>query len=185
MSVHIRRLRLWFAILSVVAIVCLASCSRSDSAKTMASTPHMMGNPVAVGPLTYTVIHAEWKDSLEGPMGSRSPKDRFLILDLSVSNTGTDERGIPMMTLIGKADASYPEEEKGEGIPHWLGFLRTAKPGGVEHGQVLFDVPVGAYKLRVASGGEPESEETALIDIPLQIEAPTENSPDVLPGAAK
>jgi hypothetical protein len=33
---------------------------------------------------------------------------------------------------------------------------------------LLFDVPQGACKLRISSGGDPESEQTALIELPLQ-----------------
>jgi hypothetical protein len=33
---------------------------------------------------------------------------------------------------------------------------------------VLFDVPTGAYRLRLADDSDPDNEKTALVDIPLQ-----------------
>ncbi len=50
-----------------------------------------------------------------------------------------------------------------------MGYLRLLQPRESRSGRLLFDVPQGAYKLRVSSGGDPESEQTALIDIPFQL----------------
>lgn len=132
-----------------------------------------MGSAVTVGSLTYTIIDQRWQDSLNGPDGARLPKHRFLSLSLSVSNGANEEAGIPLLTLVGSDGKEYQEEARGDGLTDWLGFIRLIGPVQTDHGRILFDVPPGAYKLRVSSGGEPENEKTALVNIPFRVEAPT------------
>ncbi|MEK7409178.1 MAG: DUF4352 domain-containing protein [Acidobacteriota bacterium] len=127
-----------------------------------------MGERVQVGPLIYTVLEGEWRDQLGAPPNLRTPQHRFLILRLSVTNSGARESSIPPLTLIGPGDQSYPELTNGEGVEQWLGYLRSLSAAGTEHARVLFDVPSGSYRLRVVNEAEPEEERAALIDIPFQ-----------------
>ena len=45
-----------------------------------------------------------------------------------------------------------------ESVPKWLGVLRNLSAVQTEQGVVVFDVPLGAYKLQVQDGGEIGSE---------------------------
>ncbi len=136
-----------------------------------------MGEPVQVGPLTYTVLEAEWHRQLgEGP-GARLPAHQFLALRMTVTNGGSREFAIPSMSLIGPGGESYPELTDAQDVPEWLGLYRTLKPADTDRGRVLFDVPRGVYKLRVADdAADPEQERWALIEIPLQLELGPERS---------
>jgi hypothetical protein len=139
-----------------------------------------MGSVAAVGGLKYTVFQSEWRESLDSAQGARTPKHKFLLLQLAVENTSTEENGIPMFRLVNEKGEEFDEESNGNGVTDWLGFLRTAKASATERGSVVFDVPQTGYKLRVSSGGsDPEKEKTALIEIPLRVEV--DSAPVAMP----
>ncbi|MBI5281839.1 MAG: DUF4352 domain-containing protein [Candidatus Solibacter usitatus] len=146
-----------------------------DSGKT-----YTLGSDVSVGQLTYTVVHSEWRESLDSEEGPRLPKDRFLVLTLRVSNRGGGELGVPLLTLVGEDGKEYREQDKGLGVPQWLGLLRTVRPAETENGRILFDAPQAGYKLRVVSGGDVETEKSALVEIPLHVAPPPVKSVDPL-----
>ena len=158
-----------------LSLLFLAGCSlnKSDSGQTYA-----MGQEAVVGPLTYNVVETEWKESIDGSVGPRMPKHRFLLVNISVSNKSEKDIGIPLLTLIDEKGVEYREEDKGEGVASWLGFLRQVGPAEPLQGRLLFDVPPAGYKLRISSGGDAESETTALVDIPFRAEAPPVKAAD-------
>jgi hypothetical protein len=160
------------AVLMFAVALLAAGCSRDRSPN--ASEPVVdMGSPIAAGPLTYTIIDQRWHDSLSASTGNRLPKHRFFSVQVTVTNGGSEQAGVPLLSLIGSDGATYQEETNGDGLTGWLGYIRLLNPVQTEHGRILFDVPPGAYQLRVSSGGEPESEITALVRIPFQVEAPS------------
>jgi hypothetical protein len=165
---HSRRMALGLA----AALLGLAGCSR-EGGSTAPEQVVEMGTAVTVGPLSYTILDQRWHDSLPGGSGARMPNHRFLTLSLSVTNTGSEDAGIPLLSLIGSDGKEYQELSEGEGVTGWMGYIRLVDPAQTEHGRIVFDVPPGAYQLRVSSGGEPESEVTALVNIPFRIETPT------------
>ena len=134
-----------------------------------------LGTPVAVGQLTYTAIETEWRDTLESTSGQRIPKNRFLMINMSIMNNAPEERAAPLLQLEDSKGQIYPEATEGGGVPEWMGYLRLLQARETRSGRVLFDVPQGVYKLRVSSGGEPESEQTALIEIPFQFSSPVQS----------
>ncbi|MCS7043350.1 MAG: DUF4352 domain-containing protein [Bryobacteraceae bacterium] len=142
---------------------------------------HLMGTPVIVGNLSYTVISTEWRDDLQTDMGPRKPQHRFLLVSISVTNNGPEDHNAPLLTLISKDGRQFMELDKGDGVPQWLGLLRRVPSTRTETGVLLFDVPPGDYRLRVSSGGDVDREETALIDLPYRVEAPGAQ-PAVEPG---
>lgn len=127
-----------------------------------------MGAQVAVGPLIYTAIEAEWRAQLDGATGPRTPKHRFLLMNVSVTNSGGSDVGIPLLRVIDTEGREFMEEDNGDGVPHWLGFLRVVRPAQTEQGQLLFDVPPGSLKLRVSVATESENEPYSLIDVPFR-----------------
>jgi len=170
------------------ALVLLALCGvGSGCSSHKASTDrriYQMGERVQVGPLIYTVLESEWQDELGEGLTARTPQNRFLVIRLSVTNSGVKDSGIPPLALLAARGQTYPELNNGEGVSQWLGYLRSLKPSATEHGRVLFDVPSSSYRLRVSNEAEPEQEKTALIEIPFQVPpGPPEIPAPTTPGA--
>ena len=133
---------------------------------------HHMGERVQVGPLIYNVLEAEWKNE----MGQKTPTHRFLVLRLTITNSGGREARPPLLTIVHTSGAEHTELSEVEGLQDWLGLLRRLDPAATEDGRIVFDVASGAYKLRLSDGGEPGQENTAIVEIPLQLETPTPTS---------
>jgi len=165
--------------LAVCGLLLVGGCSQKKPAANQGDPTFPMGSQVAVGSLIYTVIDSEWRDHLQAE-SERVPKHRFLLLTVSVTNSGGADAGVPLLTLEDEKGNTYMEEEKGDGVDQWLGYFRLVKPGSTEQGKILFDVAPAAYKLRVTSGGDPEQERTSLVEIPLKVDAapsPTSGAP--------
>lgn len=101
-----------------------------------------------------------------------APKNRFLIVKLTVTNSGKDDLPLPQMALTNASGQTFSElSDIKEDLPRWFGgILRQLKAGQTETGVVAFDVPMAAYKLKVTDGGDIEEEKFAFIDIPLQLQ---------------
>ncbi len=163
-----------------IVSICLAAGAGCSSQKTRAdSRIYSMGERVQVGPLIYRVMDTQWRSQLGEAPNARIPRDRFVIVRLSVTNSGVGTSSIPAMKLVDAGGHTYDELTEGQGVPEWLGYLRNVKPAETEHGRVLFDLPRGSYRLVVADDAEPENQKTALIDIPLQLGPPSGGLPAV------
>jgi len=161
--------------MAAAAVLCLPACSKG-SRRAEGSRSYPMGSQVYVGPLTFTALEAEWKEQLDTENGPRTPKSRFLLLRVTVTNSGGAEQGVPLLSLVDPKGNTYLEEDKGEGVSRWLGLLRVLKPAQTEEGYLLFDAPPGSYQLRVTTGGDPEQEMVALIDIPFKLDTGVEGA---------
>lgn len=170
MSIQIRSIRagVVLGMAGALALCCLGCFSKSRSSE--AAKPYPMGTQVYVGPLTFTALEAEWKDQLDTENGARQPKRRFLMVRVTVTNGGGAVQGLPLLSLVDSKGNTYLEEDKGEGVARWLGLLRELKPAQTEEGYLLFDVAPGSYQLRVTTGGDPEQEMTAMIEIPFKLD---------------
>ncbi|MBC8168046.1 MAG: DUF4352 domain-containing protein [Bryobacteraceae bacterium] len=130
-----------------------------------------MGEKVQVGALTYTILEAEWKTALVEGGGGPTPQNRYMLVRISVTNGGGTVAAIPSFQLQGANRAIYTELTQGlQDLPNWLGVLRSVSPAQTEQGYVVFDAPLGAYKLAISDGGEVGSEKFAYVDMPVQLE---------------
>jgi hypothetical protein len=154
-----------------VAFACLllVGCSKGSSSQ----IDYGMGDKIAVGPLTYTVIDASWKGQLGESYKTRTPEQRFLLLTVSVTNSGGKEVSVPLLQLEGPNGQMFNEVPNGDGVDHWFGLLRTINPAQTQQGLILFDVPLTSYRLRLTDGGDPGFERYAWVKVPLQIDADT------------
>jgi hypothetical protein len=151
---------------ALAATLYLVGCSAGKPGEDAAV--YRMGEPVAVGPLIYTIMDTEWRTQLgEGP-AARWPQHRFLLIRLSVTNSGASNAVIPAVTAVDSGGQSHLELSDGQGVEEWLGYLRSLRPAETDRGRVVFDVPPSAYRLRVANDAEPGAEKVAFIDMPLQ-----------------
>ena len=146
--------------LSALFLASLCGCASSERQL----HTYSIGEGVQLGPLVYTVFESQWLTQLGAGPSARIPRQRFLLLRLSVGNHGPSERVAPILTVADEEGRTYTELSDGNGVPQWIGLLRGVKPGQALQGMVAFDAPPRRYKLRIT--GESE-ERAALIDIPL------------------
>ncbi len=158
-------------ILPVLSVLLALGCSSSS---TLRPRIYRMGERVEVPPLIYNVLQVEWRSQIGDGSQARVPANRFLIVHLTVTNSGGGEVPIPPFTLESLQGQFYPETIEAPGVPGWLGVLRKVAAAQTEEGRVVFDAPVGAYRLRVSDGGEPEREKFALVEIPVEMEGAPE-----------
>jgi hypothetical protein len=164
---------------AIILIVCLLAtgCSSTTSSPGLAKI-YNMGERVQVGTLIYTVLDTEWLDQLGDGPSARMPRNRFLTVRVSVTNSGAAVSAIPPMTLTTSGGQDYTELTDAPGVPEWLGYIRSVKAAETVHGRAAFDVPAGAYQLHLSNDAEPENTITARVELPLQL-----SRPQVMPGA--
>ena len=158
-----------FRLAAIFALSCawlLTGCRRENSAR----IDYSMGERVPIGPLTYTIIESSWQTQLGDVLKLRIPQQRFLLIRLAVTNGGGSEVSIPLLQLESYNGQNYREVEDGEGVTSWLGLLRTLRPAETLQGQIVFDVPLTSYRLRVPDGAGPGDEKYAWVSIPLHME---------------
>jgi hypothetical protein len=144
----------------------LCSCSQENSTR----LDFKMGEKIALGPLTYTVIQTSWKNQLGEGFKVRTPQHRFLLINISVTNGGGKEVALPLFKLEDGQEKLITESDNTEGVPDGLGILRSVTPAQTLQGALLFDVPLSKYKLQLTDGGEPGAEKFASVEIPLQLD---------------
>jgi hypothetical protein len=161
------------ALFLVLLLVVSAACSRKSSAP---ARTYLMGERVQVGPLAYSVLDTQWKNELAEGAETKLPSSRFLVVRLSATNGGVDSTSLPTFEVVNSSGTAYQEVHEVIGVPQWLGLFRNLRPAETEQGNVVFDVPVGAYKLRIQGETAAGEEVTALVDLPLNLD-PTKPIP--------
>jgi hypothetical protein len=144
----------------------LVGCSHADPKP----SEYPMGEKMTIGPLSYTVIDSRWHSQLGDALRVRPPEQRFLILTISVTNGGGSDISIPLLSLENSSGQTFLESDNGEGVTGWLGLLRNIAPAQNMQGQILFDVPLTSYRLRVTDGAGPGLEKYGWITIPLRVD---------------
>jgi hypothetical protein len=127
-----------------------------------------MGERVDLGGVVYTVLEAAWRSSIGEGLGAMVPKDRFLVLRISVTNGLGAQISVPFLTLEGRQEPVM-EVQDVKNLPRWMGVIRMVSPAQTEDGLIVFDVPPAAYKLRVSAIKDDE-DITRLVEIPLTLE---------------
>ncbi len=145
------------------------------------------GDKALIGSLTYAVIDTEILTQLgDNPGTARTPRNRFYLIKVSVSNSGAEDAPIPGMTLVADSGETYGEVANGAGVPDWLGIVRSVSGSQTDTGNILFDAPAGHYRLKLT---DDLNEKEVFIDIPLTFEhqqmknlaAPQEAPPEQIP----
>lgn len=149
-----------------------AGCSSKES---FPVRTYPMGERVTLGHLIYTVFETQWLTHLGEQPNMRVPQNRYLLLRVSITNSGSGEIIAPAITLVDDAGQTYSEVPNGEGVPQWIGLLRQIKPAESAQGNLIFDVPPKHYKLSVTDETE---QKTALVDIPLSFTGETPDLPE-------
>ena len=113
------------ALLFPALLLCGCSNESTGTSKENASGMiYQMGQKVPLGPLTYNVLETNWKSQLGGGPAARIPKQRFLLVKLTITNGAGQTVPIPEMSLVNAAGQSFPEITEGvESLPKWLACL--------------------------------------------------------------
>ncbi|MEP7355219.1 MAG: DUF4352 domain-containing protein [Acidobacteriota bacterium] len=150
------------------SMVLLTGCQEKVSPTKLT---YEMGERVVNGPLTYVIVDSRWKTQLGEGLDVRSPQERYLIINISVTNGGASELSLPSLALEGFDGKTYKELTDGKGVPNWIGLLRSVAPAATLQGAIVFDVPLKSFRLPLPNGGDIGEEKFALVDIPLRIDA--------------
>jgi hypothetical protein len=146
--------------IAILASSLLVGCSRSEPTL----RTFQMGERAEVGRLIYTTLETRWLTQIGEMPDAKIPKNRFLLIRVSIANSGSGDLLAPSLSLVGDDGQTIPELTDAQGAPQWIGALRSVKPAEAAQGNVVFDAPPRHYKLRVADEND---ENAALIDIPL------------------
>ncbi len=158
-------------LLIVSLALAFAGCSALSSSQ---PRPYAMGDRIELGHLIYTVLETRWLPQIgEGPT-ARVPQSRFLLIRMSVGNTGSGELLLPNLSIEDDHGNSYPELSDGEGVPQFVGLLQPITTAQPLAGNILFDAPPQHYRLRI---WDQENQHTALVDIPLSFRSETPDIP--------
>jgi hypothetical protein len=178
MTKYVRSYALWGS--SIFVALLLGGCQPQQQVR----SEYSMGERAQVGQLTYSVIESAWRTELGDSFKVRTPEQRFLLIKLSVTNGTGKDISVPLLTLEGTNGQMYREIADGNGVDNWFGLLRTINQGQTQQGNILFDVPLTSYKLRVPDINDTGFDTYASIQIPLRMDAEvpiqTPINPDVL-----
>jgi hypothetical protein len=154
--------------LALAAGLALAGCKKESQ-----QTDFQIGERVIATPMLYDVVQTMWRTQLGDLFKVRVPDHRFLLISLSATNNGGKPVAVPFLTLEGSNREEYHELQTGDGVDNWFGLLREIAPGETRVGNIVFDVPLASYRLRLTDGGEPGSERLVWVEIPLRIDTDT------------
>jgi hypothetical protein len=165
-----------------VAVTAFLLSSCGDEEKTPAVPTYPMGERAPVGHITYKVFETQWLTQIGQGEDARIPQHRFFLVRLSaVNGFGTDVI-VPNFSIEDDRGNTYPELSSGEGVPQYMGFLRSVKPAESVQGNTLFDAPPAHYKLKIS---DETGEKSGYIDIPLSFTSDTTEIPPVAPTDKK
>jgi hypothetical protein len=151
----------WFCISLFLLI--LTGCTNSSSRNKQ--VVYTAGDKATLGSLVYSVTDTATAQQLGDDQAStRTAQERFYLVKVSVSNSGTEEQAIPAMSLVDDSGKSYPELPDGTNVQNWLGVVRKVASAQTEQGYVVFDAPTKHYRLRLNDSFE---ENEIAIDVPL------------------
>ncbi|MEQ1883520.1 MAG: DUF4352 domain-containing protein [Bryobacteraceae bacterium] len=154
---------------SAVAVLTVTGCKKQTSTQ----INYQMGERIVAGPMVYNVVQTVWRTQLGDMFQLRTPENRYLVITLSATNSGGKEVSMPFLTLEGTGGKEFAELQDGGGVERWFGMLRTIQPAETRQGNVVFDVPLTSYRLRLTDGGELGTEKNVWVEIPLRMDTDT------------
>jgi hypothetical protein len=166
----------FISLLSLLLTGCTASSTKNKP------SIYAAGDKATIGSLVYSLTDAETAQQLgDDSASARTAQNRFYLVELSVTNSGTEEQPIPTMSLVDEAGESFNELADGTNVPNWLGVARKVGVAQTEQGYVLFDVPAKHYRLRL---NDPLDDSEVAIDMPLNFVHEQTNNPLQIPPDA-
>lgn len=162
-EIPFQKLRAAIAIVAAMGLM-VAGCKKASQT----GAAFKMGERIEVGGLIYTVLESDWRSQLGEGASAQVPKHRFLLIKMTVTNTGGQQRDIPLLHIENAKKEQFMELAEVKDVPGWMGMIRLMPPSGIEEGWIVFDAPPGSYNLRVVSR-EGEDEIARYVEIPLTL----------------
>lgn len=146
-------------------LLCLGGCN-SASVPENHDQPKVVpaGDKATIGHLSYNVVDSQIMNELGDPATPRVPHDRFMVVQIAVTNTSNVDNPIPAIEMIGDNGKTYSEQTDGTGVTNWMGIIRHVGAGQTVRGNVLFDAPAAHYQLQFS---DESAENQVLADLPL------------------
>jgi hypothetical protein len=160
-----------------VAVTAFLLSSCGDEEKTSPVLTYPMGDRAPVGHIIYKVFETQWLTQIGQGADARIPQHRFFLVRLSAVNSAGTDVIVPNFRIEDDRGNTYPELSSGEGVPQYIGFLRSVKPAESVQGNTLFDAPPAHYKLKIA---DETGEKSGYIDIPLSFTSTSTDVPAVV-----
>jgi Domain of unknown function (DUF4352) len=170
----------WWALVGSTALL-FSGCTKPQETR----SEYSMGERIPVGQMTYSVVESAWKTQLGQSFQVRSPEQRFLLIKISATNGTGQDASIPLLTLEGTNGQTYRELADGQGVDNWFGLLRTISPGETQQGNIVFDVPLTSYKLRIPDIADPELGKYVSVEIPLRLDPDLPIQSPITPDSLK
>lgn len=164
-----------------LAIAAATGCGQQQAGQN--TIQFRIGEPLLVRPFTYTVLETRWRPQLGELFSTQIPQHQFLLIRLSITNSGGTPTPAPLLTLEGPDGTVHQEHQKGDGINNWMGLLRVIGPGQTDEGWIVFDVAPNNYILRCYGELIGDVEQVGQFRIPLSMESMDETPMVDLPGA--
>jgi hypothetical protein len=152
----------------ILLAACLLALSACNKGAGEGGAVYQMGEKVALGSMTFSVLESEWRTEIGEGLTAQAPKHRFLILRLAATNGGGAQQDIPFLNLENAKKETFPEVSDVKGLARWFGMIRLVNPAATEEGLLVFDVPPGPYLLRVV-GRVNDEEISRLVEIPYSL----------------
>jgi hypothetical protein len=171
-----RQIRFVLLLTAAAAASLLSSCGDSEE-KASPVRAYNMGERATVGHIVYVVYETQWLTQIGTGADARVPQHRFFLVRLSAVNSLGSDILVPNFRIEDDNGNTYPELSSGEGVPQYIGYLRSVKPAESVQGNALFDAPPRHYKMRIA---DETGEKVAYIDIPLSFVTETPDVPGVV-----
>jgi hypothetical protein len=168
-----RLLRFVLLLAAVAAASFLSSCGDSGE-KSFPVLTHNLGEKITLGHIVYQVFDTQWLTHIGEGADARVPQNRFFLVRMSAFNNLSTETIVPNFSLEDDSGNTYPELSSGEGVPQYIGYLRSVKPTDFKEGNALFDAPPRHYKMKIT---DETGEKVAYVDIPLSFASETLDVP--------
>ena len=169
-----RLLRFLMLLALAAAAALLSSCGDTRDTPFPVRT-YNMGEKITIGHINYQVFETQWLTHIGEGVDARVPQHRFFMVRLSASNSLSTDIAVPNFVLQDDSGNTYPELSSGDGVPQYIGYLRTLKGTDSVAGNALFDAPPRHYKMKIA---DETGEKTGYVDIPLNFVSETPDLPE-------
>ena len=153
-----------------IGMTVLSGCAKPQNSTQI---NYQMGERITNGPLVYNVVQTVWKPQIGDLFTARTPENRFLMIMLSATNSGGKEVALPFFPWRERTARSTKRLKMVDGVENWFGLLRTLNPAETRQGNLVFDVPLTSYRLRLTDGGELGTEKNVWVEIPLRLDTDT------------